>query len=211
MKNNTGRNIFLVVLGYYLLTGNYKAARNMVIAYVVMLLIVGCIFWGIASKNEAESSRQWAYQQELQAEQNKKNRQEAEQYVADVLPAFVNQFKGKTMTGEFYDIGGLDGYSIKFKIIDDATLSYQISENEDPLAYSFQNKHNWGKSKKCAYTLQPALRDDGSVIKERLIFQFESYNGELDVMRSEKKKKFKILTPLTLKDADDNYATFWDW
>ena len=117
MKNNTGRNIFLIVLGYYLLTGNYKAARNFVIAYVVMLLIAGAIVAGVTWSNHSENQQQEALRLQLEAEQNEKDRQEAEQYAADVLPVFVKQFKGKTLKGYFTDYsGGLDSYGLKFKI-----------------------------------------------------------------------------------------------
>lgn len=207
MKNNTGRNIFLIVLGYYLLTGNYKAARNFVIAYVVMLLIAGAIVAGVIWSNHSENQQQEALRLQLEAEQNEKDRQEAEQYASDVLPVFVKQFKGKTLKGDFMDYTGLDSYGLKFKILNDSILSYQTTENED---YSYLSRPKWGKSKKTSYTLAPAINYDGSFNKEKLVFQFENYQGELDVIKSKKKKRFKISTPLTLKDADNIYGTFWE-
>ena len=207
MKNNTGRNIFLIVLGYYLLTGNYKAARNLIIAYVVMLLIAAAIVLVVTGSNHTENSTQETYRLEWQAEQNEKDRQEGEQYAADVLPVFVKQFKGKTLKGDFMDYGGLDSYGLKFKILNDSILSYQITENED---YSNNSHPKWSKSKKTSYTLAPAINSDGSYNKEKLVFQFENYQGELDVIKSKKKKKFKISTPLTLKDADNLIGCFWE-
>ena len=211
MKNNTGRNIFLIVLGYYLLTGNYKAARNLVVAYLAMMLIAGLIFLGIFFQKEAEERRQEAYHRELQAEQNKKNKLEAEQFAADVLPAFVKQFKGKTLKGEFNDFSSLDRYSVKFKILNDSTLTYQICEDEDYAGYCSGSRQKWSASKKTGYTIAPAVNDNGAVVKERLIFQFESYHGDLEVIKSKKKKKYLITTPLTLKDADGLYGCFWEW
>ena len=116
MKNNTGRNIFLIVLGYYLLTGNYKAARNLAIAYVAMILIAGVIFAGIVWSNNRKSQQQEAIQRQLRTEQNEKDRQEAEQYAADVLPVFVKQFKGKMLKGYFTDYsGGLDSFGLRLR------------------------------------------------------------------------------------------------
>ena len=210
MKNNTVRNIFLIVLGYYLLTGNYKAAKNFVIAYAVMLLIMVMVVAGIILTKNSENERQEAYRVRLQAEQNEKDRQEAEQYAADVLPAFVKQFKGKTLKGDFWDSGGLDSYGLKFKILNDSILSYQITENEDYSPFSYSNRTKWSKSKETPYTLAPALNGNGNVYKEKLIFQFENYKGELDIIKSKKKKKFRISTPLLLKDEDDISGTFWE-
>lgn len=210
MKNNTSRNIFLIVLGYYLLTGNYKGARNFVIAYVVMLLIFGLVALGIAVTNNTHNSREEAYQKELQAEQNEKDRQEAEEYAAEVLPVFVKQFKGKTLEGDFMDYGGLDSYGLKFKILNDSLLSYQITEDEDYNPYSYMRRHKWSKSKKTSYTLAPAINSDGSFHKEKLVFQFESYHGDLAIIKSKKKKKYRICTPLSLKDADNIYGIFWE-
>ena len=209
MKNNTSRNIFLIILGYYLLTGNYKGARNFVIGYVVMILIFGLVVFGIAYTNRSQGSREEAYQRVLQAEQYEKDRQEAEQYAAEVLPVFVKQFKGKTLKGEFKDYSGLDSYGLKFKILNDSILSYQITENED---YSYNSRPKWSKSKKTSYSLSPATNDNGDILKEKLIFKFESYHGQLDVIKSKKKKKkkrYQISTPLTLIDADNIYGTFW--
>ena len=210
MKNNTGRNIFLIVLGYYLLTGNYKAARNFVLAYVAMILILGLVFLGSVLANDAKSSREEAYQHQLQAEQNKKDLQEAEQFAADVLPAFVKQFKGKTQTGQFYDSAGLDGYSLKFQILNDSTLTYQICEDGGLPGGSFGMHKKWSKKKKTTYSVVPAIRDNGSAMKETLIFKFDSYHGELGIMKSKKKKKYLISTPLTLEDADNLYGVFWE-
>ena len=210
MKNNTGRNIFLIILGYYLLTGNYKAARNLIIAYVLALLIAAAIVLGVTGSNHTRNSTQEAYRLELKAEQNEKDRQEGEQYAADVLPVFVKQFKGKTLKGDFMDYGGLDSYGLKFKILNDSILSYQITEDEDYSPYSYMSRHKWSKSKKTSYTLAPAINSDGSYNKEKLVFQFENYQGELDVIKSKKKKKFKISTPLTLKDADNLIGCFWE-
>ena len=210
MKNNTSRNIFLIVLGYYLLTGNYKGARNFVIGYFVMILIFGLVIFGIAYTNRSHDSRAEAYQQVLQAEQHERDRQEAQQYAAEVLPVFVKQFKGKTLKGDFMDYSGLDSYGLKFKILNDSILSYQITENEDYSPYSYDSPPKWSKSKETSYSLSPATNDYGYILKERLIFKFESYHGELDVIKSKKKKKYQISTPLTLKDADNIYGTFWE-
>ena len=210
MKNNTGRNIFLIVLGYYLLTGNYKAARNFVIAYVVMILVMGCILLGVELKNNAENKRREAYQLELQAKQNEKDKQEAEQFAIDVLPVFVKQFKGKTLKGEFADLGSLDSYSLKFKILNDSTLTYQTCENENYPGYVYGKQQKWSKSKKTSYSLVPSTNYYGGIDKGKLTFKFESYHGELDVIKSKKKKKYRIFTPLMLKDADNLIGCFWE-
>lgn len=211
MKNNTGRNIFLIVLGYYLLTGNYKAARNFVIAYVVMFLIFGCVLAGIAINNSIESKKQEAWQLELEAKRKERELQEAKQFASDVLPAFVKQFKGKMMKGDFNDLGGLDSYGFRFKILNDSMLTYQISESEDYSPYMSPSRQKWSTGKKVKYSLVPAVRDNGTVMTDRLSFQFESYKGEIDVIKSKKKKKYQISTPLHLTDSDNLSAYFWGW
>lgn len=209
MKNNTGRNIFLIVLGYYLLTGNYKGARNFLIGYVAMMLIAGIVFAVMIFHNDSTARAQEEYLMEQQKEQNALDLKEAEEYASDVLPAFVKQFKGKTLKGEFNDYTSLDSYAVKFKILNDSILSYQIAECDDYSGALYEKHQKWSKSKKTNYSLVPAVRDDGSVIKEQLVFQFENFHGELEVMKSKKKKKYRISTPLILKDADNLNACFW--
>lgn len=209
MKNNTNRNIFRIVLGYYLLTGNFKGARNFAIAYFIMMLVLGGIVVGVGLTKRAESERREAYEMQVQAEKKAKERQEAKQYASEVLPAFVKQFKGKTMKGEFYDVGGLDSYGVKFKILNDSLLSYQISKGDDyPEPYSGR-KPKWSAPKKVRYSIVPSDEND-MFVGHQLNFCFENYKGELDVISSKNNKKHRFSTPLILKDADNLTGCFWD-
>lgn len=210
MKSNTRRNIFLVVLGYYLLTGNYKGARNFVIGYVLLFVIYICVIVGLTLKSDAEYERNQAYLLEVKAEQNERDRQEAQQFAAEVLPFFVKQFKGRTLHGDFNPFGSIDRYSLKFKILNDSTLTYQTREIDEFTVYGLGEPEKWSQSKKASYALVPTTNDNGEIVKEKLTFQFEGYSGELDLIKSKKKKKYHISTPLTMRDADNNLGVLFE-
>ena len=99
-------------------------------------------------------------------------------------------------------------YQMGSTILNDSILSYQITEDDDYSPYSYGIQEKWSKSKKTPYTLAPAINSDGEVYKEKLVFQFENYQGELEILKSKKKKKFRICTPLSLKDGDNIFSVF---
>ena len=210
MSKNTGRNILLIVLGYYLLTGNFKAARNLVIAYLAIMLTIVCVCVGISYKANSDKKRRMAYELEVQAQQKLKDKQEAQQLAADVLPFFVKQFEGKTLKGNFLNYVEMESYSVRFKVINDSILSYQTCEYEEYSDYLFDNKQKWSKSKQTSYSLVPATTSNGDIIKGKLTFQFENYRGELDVIKSGKKNKYKIIEPFSLRDSNNVSSLFFN-
>lgn len=128
------------------------------------------------------------------------------------LPVFVKQFKGKTLTGHFSNIYSADeGYRLKFKILNDSTLTYQTWEyDDDYTSYLRGESQKWSKSKKISFSLVPSCDSCRGFIRNQLTFKFEGYQGEVNVSKNEKKQKYHISTPLTLTDADNLNATFWD-
>lgn len=209
MGNNSGRNLFLIVLGYYLFTGS-KTARNFLIGMVVAFVIGWIVAFFILFKDNFRSKEDEAQRMELLQAQNEQDYQEGLEYAAEVLPAFVKRFKGKTLKGKFNEFSTIDSYAIKIKILNDSLLSYQIAESDDETGY-YSDREKWGKSKKTSYSLVPSVRGDGMVIKDQLVFQFEQFKGELQVMESKKKKKFQIFSPPTLTDADNLTAILSEW
>ena len=207
MSKNTGRNILFGLLGYFLLTGNYKAARNLAIGYVVGIIIAGLILLGIAVQNTSKNESERV----LFESQVAQEREEALEYAAEVLPSFVAQFKGKMHTGEFNDLSTNECYKLRFKVLNDSLLNYQIAECEDYGNVFPRNYKKWGAKKTVPYKLEPTSDIYTShVSKDRLSLEFDGYHGDFNVVKSKKKNKYRISMPITLYDQNNASGIFWD-
>lgn len=208
MSKNTGKYIFFGLLGYFLLTGNYKAARNLAIGYLCGIVIAGLIIWGMAAQNTQKKEREQA----LFESQVAQEKVEAQKYAAEVLPSFVAQFKGRMHTAEFNNLGTGNSYKLRFKILNDSLVSYQIAESEDYGNVYPRSYQKWGAKNTVPFHLEPTTEElSNHIAKDRFSLEFDGYHGDFDVVKSKqkRKKRYKIKMPLMLYDRNGAMGIFW--
>lgn len=205
--SKTCRNIFLLLLGYYFMTGDSRPVKQFAIGYAILTVVGTAIVLiiGFSRMNESNKTDPLVAQRYEQEQAAKKQK-----YLEEVQPVFLSHFKGKSCQGTYYDPAGLDSYKLRFKVLNDSMLSYQIYECED-MGDVYRSGHGkWSPSKKVAYTLAPAQIYNDTVNVPNLKFEFDGYSSEIQVMQSKRRKKKKTVlsTPILLQDKDGNFVVF---